>query len=205
MAPPIALVGTGSFALDVLDWCTHAGSEVPVLLEPIDRSRVGTTIHGRAVAALDDPDWLHLGAVIALNADRLALAKDLASRPAASVVHPTAQLGIDVDVGDGAIIGPGTIVGAAATIGLHVLVNRGCLIGHHTSVGAGAVVNPGSNVGGNTSIGDGSVVGMGAVVVNGRRVGEGATIAAGSVVVRDIDPGTRVQGVPARPFVAEAG
>lgn len=204
MTRPIALVGTGSFALDVLDWCTHAGADVHVLLEAIDRSRVGTTIHGRPVVALDDPDWQHLAAVIAVNADRVGLAEDLASRPPTSVVHPTAQLGTDVEVGDGAVIGPGTIIGAAATIGRHVLVNRGCLIGHHTTLGAGTVVNPGSNIGGNTSVGDGVAIGMGAVVVNGRRVGAGATIAAGSVVVRDVDPGTRVQGVPARPFTADA-
>ena len=47
-------------------------------------------------------------------------------------------------------------------------------------------------------MGDDTTVGMGAVVVDNTTVGDGVTIAAGAVVLRDVEAGTRVQGVPAR-------
>lgn len=197
---PIAVVGTGSFALDVLDWCHAAGVEVVTLLEAIDSSRAGSIIHGLPVAGVHDAAWGHLGAVIAVNADRGRLAAQLHGRPPAVVVHPTADVGTGVELQTGAVVGPGTVIGAAATIGTHTLLNRGCLVGHHTIIEEAAVLNPGANIGGNTSIGPRTVVGMGAVVVNGVTVGPDAIVAAGAVVIRDVPPGTRVQGIPARPF-----
>jgi acetyltransferase-like isoleucine patch superfamily enzyme len=64
------------------------------------------------------------------------------------------------------------------------------------------VLNPGANVGGNSRVGEGATLGMSAVVVNGIEVGAGAVVAAGAVVVRPVEPRTRVQGVPARVFLA---
>ena len=43
-------------------------------------------------------------------------------------------------------------------------------------------------------------IGAGAIVVAGVRIGDDAVIAAGAVVTRDVAPGGRVGGVPARPL-----
>ena len=84
-------------------------------------------------------------------------------------------------------------------IGANALVSRGALVGHHVDVGAFSVLNPGVNIGGNTTIGEDVVRWYGShrgqwALDRGR-----AVIAAGAVVLHDVDPGTRVQGVPARP------
>jgi len=47
-------------------------------------------------------------------------------------------------------------------------------------------------------IGNGVEIGAGAVIVGGIRVGDRAVIGANSVVIRDVAPGVRVAGVPAR-------
>jgi maltose O-acetyltransferase len=43
------------------------------------------------------------------------------------------------------------------------------------------------------------MVGAGATLLPAVVVGRGALVAAGAVVTRDVAPGTRVMGVPARP------
>ena len=51
-------------------------------------------------------------------------------------------------------------------------------------------------------IGNGVDIGAGAVVLGAIRIGDGAMIGANAVVVRDVAPGDRVGGVPARSLTA---
>jgi sugar O-acyltransferase (sialic acid O-acetyltransferase NeuD family) len=193
------VVGTGSFALEVVEYALAGGREVAGLLELVDSSRVGGEAHGLPIVG---PDTAPGAAVLGLGGDRLALWSLLAEHgwSAAMVVHPTAHVSPSARLGEGCLVGPTAVIGAAAELEPHSLVARGALVGHHTRIGAGAVLNPGANVGGNARLGDGAVIGMGAIVVNGVDVGAGAVVAAGAVVVRPVAPATRVQGVPARVF-----
>jgi sugar O-acyltransferase (sialic acid O-acetyltransferase NeuD family) len=193
------VAGTGSFALEVAEYARASGREVAGLLELVDPSRIGETIHELPVVA---PEAGTGEAVLGLGGDRSELWSLLAEhgwRPA-SVVHPAALVSPSARLGEGCLIGPGAVVGAAAELGRQAMVARGALVGHHASIGEGAVLNPGANIGGNARLGNGAVLGMGAIVVNGIDVGAGAIVAAGAVVVRPVAPATRVQGVPARTF-----
>jgi sugar O-acyltransferase (sialic acid O-acetyltransferase NeuD family) len=193
------VAGTGSFALEVVEYARASGHNVVGLLELVDSSRAGATIHGLPVIRpVEGPGQ----AAVGLGGDRLELWSLLAEHGwrATTVVHPAAHVSPSARLGAGCVIGPRAVVGAAAELGRQVLVARGALVGHHTSIGAGVVLNPGANVGGNARLGDGAVLGMGAIVANGIEVGADAVVAAGAVVVRPVDPATRVQGVPARLF-----
>ena len=191
------VAGTGSFALEVIEYARASGQQVVGLLELVDPSRVGGTVHGLRVVA---PDAGSGEAVVGLGGDRLELWSLLAEHgwQEATVVHPAAHVSPSARLGEGCVVGPRAVVGAAAELGRQAFVARGALIGHHASIGAGAVINPGANVGGNARLGDGAVLGMGAIVVNGIEVWAGAVVAAGAVVMRPVAPATRVQGVPAR-------
>lgn len=195
----IFIAGTGSFAAEIADWAHAAGYRVAGLVELIDDSRIGTTWHGFDVSG---PEVVPAGGRIVLGFggnrregwERL----ETCGWPPCPVVHPRAALAADVLVEEGATVGPLAVVGAASVIGGNALVSRGVLVGHHVDVGAFSVLNPGVNIGGNTTIREDVFVGIGATVVNGCSIGAGAVVAAGAVVVHDVDPGTRVQGVPAR-------
>lgn len=193
------VAGTGSFALEVVEYARASGQNVVGLLELVDPSRIGGSVLGLPVIG---PDAVPGEAVIGLGGDRLELWSLLAEHGwrAATVVHPAAHVSPSARLGEGCVVGPEAVVGAAAELGRHALVARGALVGHHTSIGSGAVLNPGANIGGNARVGDGAVLGMGAIVVNGIDVGADAVVAAGAVVVRPVAPATRVQGVPARLF-----
>jgi acetyltransferase-like isoleucine patch superfamily enzyme len=67
-------------------------------------------------------------------------------------------------------------------------------------LGDHVILNPGATVTGAVTVGAGAMVGAGAVVRQGATVGEGAVVGAGAVVVDDVEPGTTVVGVPARPL-----
>lgn len=193
------VAGSGSFALEVVEYARAAGHDVVGLVELLDPARIGTEAHGLPVLGAEHGAG---AAVVGVGGNRLELWALLAEhgwRPA-RVVHPAAHVSPSAEVADGAVVGPAAVVGAAAQVGPHALVARGVLVGHHTRIGPGAVLNPGANVGGNARIGDGAVLGMGATVVNGIEVGDGAVVGAGAVVVRPVERETRVQGVPARLF-----
>jgi sugar O-acyltransferase (sialic acid O-acetyltransferase NeuD family) len=202
--PPIHLAGTGSFALEVLEYARAAGRRVLGLIELVDRDRIGTTVHGLRVIGPQALPADAAEAVIAIGGDRTALWARLSCYgwTPGSVIHPLAAVSPSSHIGAGTVIGPLAVLGARARIGEHGLVGRGALIGHHAGLAAGVVVNPGANIGGNTFVGEGTQIGMGATVLNALRIGSRAWVAAGAVVIRDVPDGVRVQGVPARIYGA---
>jgi sugar O-acyltransferase (sialic acid O-acetyltransferase NeuD family) len=195
------VAGTGSFALEIVEYARDAGFSVAGLVELVDEQRVGTEIHGLPVVAGRSGAEFD-GIVLGLGGNRLSHWATLAEQgwSPVAVLHPRAHVSQSAVVGAGAVIGPFSVIGAAAELGPHVLVGRGALVGHHTLIEGGATLNPGANVAGNARVGEGAVIGMGALVSNGIEIGAGAVVAAGSVVLRTVDPETRVQGVPARVF-----
>jgi sugar O-acyltransferase (sialic acid O-acetyltransferase NeuD family) len=199
-AADLYLVGTGSFAVEVAEWATDAGWRLAGLIELLDDARIGTTREGLPVLAAEAvPDGAPVA--IALGGDRAkhwpaALELCVPAR----IVHPKAHVAPSATLGPGCIVAPGVVIGAATSVGAHALVSRGALVGHHARIGDFASLLPGVNVGGHTSIGTRATLGMGAVVVNGTLVGEQAVVAAGAVVLREVGPGKRVQGVPARDY-----
>jgi sugar O-acyltransferase (sialic acid O-acetyltransferase NeuD family) len=199
--PELYLAGTGSFAVEVAEWCDDGGWTVLGLIEMLDFARVGKVLNTRPVVACDSPP-AGARAVIALGGDRHEHWSRLAGRgwSAGTVVQPGTHVSPTARLGAGCIMAPGVVIGAETVIGEHTLVSRGALIGHHVRVGAFVSVLPGANVGGHVELGDRSTVCMGAVISNGVRIGSDAIVAAGAVVLSDVDAGARVQGVPAREY-----
>jgi sugar O-acyltransferase (sialic acid O-acetyltransferase NeuD family) len=198
----IYVAGTGSFALEIVEYAREAGYRVKGLVELLDSGRVGTEIHGLPVLAAGGERVAGASVAIGAGGDRRAHAASLSEHgwAPATIVHPKAYVSESALVGEGSLVAPGAVIGAASELGAHVFVGRGALIGHHVRLGAGATLNPGANIAGNARVGDGAVIGMGALVSNGIEIGAGAIVAAGAVVVRPVEPLTRVQGVPAHVF-----
>lgn len=207
----VHVVGTRSFAAEVVDYARDAGLEVLGLVEPYDGDAgAGVVVHGLPVVRLADgpPAAGARSAILGTGeTDRRALDERLraAGWKPEGLVHPAAHVAPSARVDPLAVIAPGVIVGACAEIGPHVMLGRGTLVGHHTRIGAFCTLGPGANVAGNVRVGEDAVIAMGALVRDHTTVGESAVVAMGAVVVGDVPPAVEVRGVPARVRLRQAG
>lgn len=199
---PLLILGTGVFAEEIADLAEAAGRHVAGFVEGRDTARAerlrGLPIHwvedlGALARACDA-----VCAVGSAKRSRFIAQAQAFGLPFVSLAHPTAVVFPSASVADGAILGASVVVGAAARVGAHAILNRGCLVGHHVRVGEYSTLGPGCNVGGLAAIGSGCEIGMGAIVIDRVSIGDGASVGAGALVNRDVPPGVRVVGAPAR-------
>ena len=155
------------------------------------------------------PHCIELGDNVSLGA-RVAL--DVKDEDAAII------LGSDVTVGEATIfscpggrmsIGEDTVIGRYSRLGslMGLTIGRGCTIGDYTYiVGAGhasdsmerPIIEQPTTCKGPNIIGEQVVIGDRVTVLDGVTIGNGARVESGALVVRDVPPGSRVAGVPAR-------
>jgi sugar O-acyltransferase (sialic acid O-acetyltransferase NeuD family) len=203
MIDRIILVGAGRFAEEIGDLAADAGIDIAATIEGIDRSRADAGATPPIVWVGDqrtfEPDLPIAPAIGSPRRRELLERLEAEGRRLATIIHPSAVIARSAVLEPGCVIFPNVVVGARTTVGRGTIVNRGALIGHHTTVGAYAFVGPGANIAGGVRIGDQAYVGIGAIVRDDRSIGANSTIGAGAVVVGDVEPGTTVVGLPARP------
>jgi UDP-3-O-[3-hydroxymyristoyl] glucosamine N-acyltransferase len=182
------VVGTHSFATEVVDFAAETGLEIAGLLEPFDRSRIGATIHDLPVSWLEETGAARALVGTGERSRRLIVGRlRAAGWTIDGLVHPKAHVARSSAVGNGAIVAPGVVVGARSRIGEHVVLGRGALVGHRTEVEAFATVSPGANVADHVRIGKDAFIATAAVVGDHVTVGASAVVAVGAVVLADVD------------------
>jgi sugar O-acyltransferase (sialic acid O-acetyltransferase NeuD family) len=117
---------------------------------------------------------------------------------AVPAVHPSAELGKCVSVGDGTVIMAGVVINSGTRIGQHCIVNTRASIDHDCVIEDFASVAPGATLGGNVRVGRFAAVSLGANVIHGVTIGEHTVVGAGSVVLSDLPSHVVAYGVPAR-------
>jgi len=103
----------------------------------------------------------------------------------ATVIHPSAQIGVRTVLGAGTVAQAGVIVNNDCHVGEHVYLGTACSVDHDGRVDDYASLSPNVATGGGTSIGAFTAIGVGAAISHGVTIGDHSVIGAGSVVVRD--------------------
>ena len=117
-----------------------------------------------------------------------------------SIVHPQALIDTKVSYGDNVIIEMGTAIHTHSKIGNNVFLGGDALIGHHNVIGDHVLVGGNVSFGGSVVVEDYVSLGVGASIKPGIRLGKGSVIGVGAAVIKDVEPGTTVVGVPAKPL-----
>jgi sugar O-acyltransferase (sialic acid O-acetyltransferase NeuD family) len=149
------------------------------------------------------PDDDELCIAIGNSPVRRELAERLKGHSVANVIAPTAIIGEDVEIGEGAVFCDHTMVTASARIGRQFQCNIYSYVAHDCVIGDYVTFGPRVCCNGNVHIGDGAHIASGANIRNGTPdkpllIGAGAFVGMGAVVTKDVPPGITVIGNPAR-------
>ncbi len=115
-----------------------------------------------------------------------------------NVIHPSASIGPDAELGQGVIICRFSWVSVDVRIGNFVTINCSSGCGHDAVVEDYCTLSCYCEATGRAHLERGAFLGSHAAVMPGVRVGEFAKVAAGSVAFRNVKAGTTVIGVPAK-------
>lgn len=115
-----------------------------------------------------------------------------------SIVHSTAVLATDVEVGVGTIVNSAVVIERGTRIGSHVIIHAGCVIEHDNVVEDYANIAPAVVTAGRVRIELGATVFTGARIIPDVVIGKYAVVGAGAVVLKSVAQGSTVVGVPAR-------
>ncbi|WP_041534858.1 UDP-3-O-(3-hydroxymyristoyl)glucosamine N-acyltransferase [Parvularcula bermudensis] len=118
-------------------------------------------------------------------------------RPVAVPQLGRVMIGDEVDVGANTTIDRGAL--DDTRIGSMTKIDNLCQIAHNCRFGKGVVVASQTGVSGSCTIGDGAMIGGQAGMADHLTIGAGAMISAKSGLMKDVPPGERWGGIPAKP------
>jgi sugar O-acyltransferase, sialic acid O-acetyltransferase NeuD family len=115
-----------------------------------------------------------------------------------SVIHPSAQIASDVQIGEGCYIGALANIDPGCRIGDFCIINNSAIVCHDSKLDSGCHICPGTAIAGGVHIGARAWIGLGSRVIEGKSIGADALVGAGSVVVSSIPESSLAYGLPAR-------
>lgn len=200
----VIIIGAGGHAKVIADIIEKSGDEIVGFLD--DNKKMGTTIikeykmlgdfNNRFPLAIANSDYEF---IIAIGDNKKR--EEISHSPNLkfyTAIHPSAQIGLDVEIQEGTVIMANACINSSAKIGKHCIINTGAIIEHDNIIEDFVHISPNVALGGTVKIGENTHVGIGSIAKNNITICKNCIIGAGAVVVKDIlEEGTYV-GVPAK-------
>lgn len=142
------------------------------------------------------------GVVVAIGNNKTRQTKqcqlEQADASLVSVIHPSAVVSPNAEVGVGTVIFANAVINSCAQVDEGCIINTGAVIEHDCLVGGFAHVSPNAVLAGGAKVGSLAWIGACASLRQLIQVGRGAIVGMGAVVTRDVPPGVMVVGNPAK-------
>ena len=164
------------------------------------KTSMGLEVIGKTADAFTYKDEADFFVAIGSNATREKIQEKLIVEGlnVVNLIHPSAVIGIDVEIGIGTAVMAGVVINSSTRIEKGCIINTSASLDHDNVIEDYVHISPGVNMAGTVKVGKGSWIGIGSVVSNNVNICSGCKVGAGAVVVKDItEPGTYV-GVPLR-------
>lgn len=121
-----------------------------------------------------------------------------ANKFVATLIHPNAIIGENVEIGMGSVIMAGAVINPSTIIGNGCIINTCASVDHDNEIGDYVHVSVGSHLAGTVKVKNNTWIGVGATVSNNINICENCMIGAGAVVVKNIEEEGTYIGVPAK-------
>lgn len=205
----LIIIGAGEFGSLITNLLSYDNDIEIAAYGDDNHSKVGSDIDG--IPIFNQNDLLKFAKGKSINTAIAAIGNNFIRREKynffknegfkmVSIVHPHALIDTNVNFGDNVIIEMGTAIHTNSTIGNNVFLGGDALIGHHNKIGNHVLVGGNVSFGGSVVVEDCVSIGVGASIKPGVKLGEGSVVGVGAAVVKDVDSGTTVVGVPAKPI-----
>lgn len=204
MHKKVVIIGAGGHAKVIADIIEKSGDEIVGFLD--DNKKKGTTIikeykvlgdfNNRFPLAIANSDYEF---IIAIGDNKKR--EEISHSPNLkfyTAIHPSAQIGLDVEIKEGTVVMANSCINSSAKIGKHCIINTGAIIEHDNIIEDFVHISPNVALGGTVKIGKNTHVGIGSTIKNNITICENCKIGAGAVVVKDIEKEGTYIGVPAK-------
>ncbi|GEM04151.1 acetyltransferase [Halolactibacillus miurensis] len=164
------------------------------------KTSMGLEVIGKTTDAFTYKDEADLFVAIGSNATREKIQEKLIAEGlnVVSLIHPSAVIGTDVELGLGSVVMAGVVINSSSRIGKGCIINTSSNLDHDNVLEDYVHISPSVGLAGTVRVGKGSWLGIGSIVSNNVNISSGCKVGAGAVVVKDItEPGTYI-GVPVR-------
>lgn len=197
----LVIIGAGGHGKVIADMASRLGYTD---ISFIDDNAVGKCMGFPIVGKSHDIDVLSDGStdfVIGIGNNRIRkMISEKYNVNWTTLVHPSAQIGMNTVIGKGTVVMAGAVVNACAEVGDHCIINTCAVVEHDNVIGECVHISPNAALGGTVTVGECTHIGIGAAVRNNITICKDCTVGAGAVVVKNISESGTYIGVPARKY-----